>query len=71
MGISASSIDEENLSPLYQWSAEASEPQLSPSSPLCQSKSDEKHTLIKTNIFKSVHRKIQDWLKRVITYMME
>jgi hypothetical protein len=68
-----SSLDEERSSPLHHSSTEASEPQLSPSPPPRQFKSDErtsirKRSLIKTNRFKSVQTKIKDWLKRAFDY---
>jgi hypothetical protein len=67
-----SSLDDEHLSPLRQSSIEATEAQLSLSPPR-QSTSDKrttigKHSLIKSNRFKSVRTKIKDRLKRAFNY---
>ena len=64
-------LDDEHSSPLHQSSTEASEPQLSPSPR--QSKSSEratngKHSLIKTNRFKSVFSKIKGQLKKTFSH---
>jgi hypothetical protein len=68
-----SSPEDEHSSPLHQLSTHASELRLSLSPPH-QSKHDErttirKNSLIKTkNRFKSVQKKIKDWLKRPFDY---